>query len=59
MISPAIKVMNKYKTLVKKIIEDQDELESAKRSFHHLINVLIVVSLSCLISTLKSLYWLI
>lgn len=61
MISLSIRVMNKYKTLVKKIIdsEGQDELKYTKRSFHHLINALIVVSLSCLISTLKSLHQLI
>jgi hypothetical protein len=53
MMSPAIKVMNEYRTLVVKMMEDQDDVESAKTSFHHLINVQIVVSLSCLHSLIQ------
>jgi hypothetical protein len=56
MMSPAIKVMNEYRTLVVKMMEDQDDMESAKTSFQHLNDVQIVVSLSCLISMLKCLH---
>jgi hypothetical protein len=31
--NPAIKVMNEYRTLVVKMMEDQDDVESAKTSF--------------------------
>jgi hypothetical protein len=56
MISPAIRVMNEYKTLVVKMMEDQDDMESAKTSFHHLIDVQIVVSLPCLVPMFKCLH---
>jgi hypothetical protein len=54
----AIKIMNEYRTLVVKMMEDQGEVDSAKTSFHHLIDVQIVVSLSCLIPMPKSLHQL-
>jgi hypothetical protein len=59
MMSLAIRVMNEYRTLVVKMLEDQDDVETAKASFHHLIDVQIVISLSCLISMLKCLHSLI
>jgi hypothetical protein len=58
MMSPAIRVMNKYRTLVVKMMEDQDEVDTTRTSFHHLIDIQIVVSLSCLIPMLKSLHQL-
>ena len=58
MLSPSIQVMNEYRMLVVKMMEDQDEVESAKTSFQDLIDVQIVISLSCLIPMLKSLYHL-
>jgi hypothetical protein len=58
MLSPAIRVMNEYRTLVVKMMEDQDEVDTAKTSFHHLIDIQIVVSLSCLIPMLKCLHHL-
>jgi hypothetical protein len=33
MMSPAIRAMNEYRTLVVKMMEDQDEVETAKTSF--------------------------
>jgi hypothetical protein len=56
--SPAIRAMNEYRTLVVKMMEDQDEVETAKTSFQHLIDIKIVVSLSCLIPMLKTLHHL-
>jgi hypothetical protein len=56
MMSPAIRVMNEYRTLVVKMMEDQNEVESARTSFHHLIDIQIVLSLSCLIPMLKCLH---
>jgi hypothetical protein len=50
--------MNEYRTLVVKMMEDQDEVDTTKTSFHHLIDIQIVVSLSCLIPMLKSLHHL-
>ena len=58
MMSPAIRVMNEYRTLVVKMMEDQQDVESAKISFQHLIDVQIVISLSCLIPMLKCLHTL-
>ena len=46
MMSPAIRVMNKYMTLVMKIMEDQNDIDSAKTSFYHLIDIQIMLSLS-------------
>jgi hypothetical protein len=56
MMSPAIRVMNEYRTLVVKMMEDQNDVDSAKTSFHHLIDIQIVLSLSSLIPMLKSLH---
>lgn len=56
--SPSIRVMSKYRTLVVKMLEDQDEVESAKTSFQYLIGVQIVIFVSCLIPMLKSLHHL-
>jgi hypothetical protein len=56
MMSHAIRVMNKYRTLVVKMMEDQDNVDTAKTSFHHLIDVQIVISLSCLVPMLKCLH---
>lgn len=50
--------MNEDRTLVVKMMEDQDKVETAKTSFQHLIDIQIVVSLSCLIPMLKSLHHL-
>jgi hypothetical protein len=58
MMSPAIKIMNEYKKLVVKMMEDQDEVDTAKTSFHHLIDIQIVDFLYCLIPMLKSLHHL-
>jgi hypothetical protein len=58
MMSPAIRVMNEYRTLVVKMMEDQNDVDSAKTSFHHLIDIQIVLSLSSLIPMLKSLHQL-
>ena len=56
--SPAIKVMNEYKTLVVKMMEDEQAVDAAKTSFQHLVDIQIVVSLSCFIPILKSLHQL-
>ena len=56
MMSPVIRVMNKYKTLVVKMMEDQNNVESPQTRFHHLIDVQIVVSLSCLVPMLKCMH---
>ena len=56
MMNHAIRVMNEYRTMVVKMIEDQDDMESAKTKFQHLIDVQIVISLSCLVPMLKYLH---
>jgi hypothetical protein len=58
MMSPAIRMMNEYKTLVVKMMEDEQAVDAAKTSFQHLMDIQIVVSLSCLIPMLKSLHQL-
>ena len=39
MMNSAIRVMNEDMTLVVKMMEDQDEVETAKTSFQHLIDI--------------------
>jgi hypothetical protein len=39
MMSPPIRVMNEYRTLVVKMLEDQDQVDFARTSFEHLIDI--------------------
>jgi hypothetical protein len=36
---PAIRVMNEYRTLVVKMMEDQVKVDTAKTSFQHLVDI--------------------
>jgi hypothetical protein len=38
MMSPAIRVMNEYRTLVVKMLEDQNQVAPTRTSFEHLID---------------------
>jgi hypothetical protein len=56
MMSPAIQIMTEYKSLLLKMMIDKEEFDVAKTCFDHLVDVQIVISLSCLVSMLRSLH---
>jgi hypothetical protein len=56
MLAPVVRVMTEYRTLVLKLYEDKAIVTQAMKPCEHLLNVQILIGLSCLLPMLKSLH---